>query len=298
MSEVQSIGAGPGRPDGVRAAIARAAQRSGIDFDYLLAQARIESSLDPGARAATSSAAGLYQFTRGTWLRTLENHGADHGLDWASAAIANGRVRDPTMRAQILALRFDPQASAVMAAELAGDNAKALAPLLGRAPDAAELYLAHFLGSAGAAKLLAAQQSEPGTSAAAMLPKAAAANRAIFFDGKGAPRSVGAVMELLRGKVMDAMENPSSFFPSRLREGLGVGQSDEFGGVASFTGSPTPNPSRQREGGRTAPLESAAPRPSMAETLRDAFGLASAQGQASAPGFVRAAYGNLRSLGL
>ena len=36
----------------------------------------------------------------------------------------------------------------------------------------------------------------------------------------------------------------------------------------------------------------------MADTLRDTFGLASPEGHASAPGFVRAAYGNLRSLGL
>jgi hypothetical protein len=39
-------------------------------------------------------------------------------------------------------------------------------------------------------------------------------------------------------------------------------------------------------------------RPSMSETLRDTFGLASPAGSSTAPGFVRAAYGNLRSLGL
>ena len=49
-----------------------------------------ESSLDPSANAGTSSAAGLYQFTRGTWLQTLDRHGASHGLDWAGAAIEGG----------------------------------------------------------------------------------------------------------------------------------------------------------------------------------------------------------------
>ena len=39
----------------VHAAIARAAQATGTDFSYLLAQARIESGLNPAARAATSS---------------------------------------------------------------------------------------------------------------------------------------------------------------------------------------------------------------------------------------------------
>ena len=56
----------------VHGAIARAAQATGVDFSYLLAQARIESSLNPTARAGTSSAAGLYQFTKGTWLAMLD----------------------------------------------------------------------------------------------------------------------------------------------------------------------------------------------------------------------------------
>lgn len=274
MSEVQSIGGG-----NVRAAIARAASRSGVDFDYLLAQARIESSLDPKARAATSSAAGLYQFTQGTWLRTLEAHGAEHGLSWASTAIQGGRLRDPALRSQVMALRYDPDASAAMAAELAQDNAASLTPILGRAPDAAELYLSHFLGSGGASQFLAALQSDPGQSAAALMPKAAAANRGIFFGAGDAPRSVGAVMELLRGKVEGAMENSGPPSPA------GTGWAQASVSASALTASPHPTPPP-------------ATRPSMADTLRDAFGLASAEGHASAPQFVRAAYGNLRSLGL
>lgn len=278
---MQSIGSGGGN---VRAAIARAATRSGVDFDYLMAQARIKSGLNPGARAGTSSAAGLYQFTNGTWLRTLEAHGAEHGLDWASAAIEDGRVRDPAMRSAVMALRFNPDASAAMAAELAQDNAAALTPLLGRQPDAAELYLAHFLGSAGASQFLGALQSDPGQSAAALMPKAAAANRAIFYAG-GAPRSVGAVMELLRGKVSSAMDNPG------LAPGAAPGTAPanwpaSAAAFASQAAAPPSSPSPALQ------------RPSMADTLRDTFGLADPAGHASAPGFVRAAYGNLRSLGL
>ena len=40
----------------VQGAIARAATRTGVDFVYLLAQARLESGLDPSAKARTSSA--------------------------------------------------------------------------------------------------------------------------------------------------------------------------------------------------------------------------------------------------
>ncbi len=283
MSEVQPIGTQP-----VRAAIARAAQATGVDFDYLLAQARIESSLDPSARASTSSAAGLYQFTGGTWLQTLDRHGAAHGLDWADAAIEGGRVRDPALREAVMALRFDPAAAALMAGELANDNRAALTGALGREPDAAELYLAHFLGSDGAARLLSA---DPQQSAVSLFPKPAAANRTIFFAPDGAPRSVGQVVEVIRGKVGRAM-GTNSPDPSGAGGQWGLSASTSLG----FADRPTPDPSPEEAGlGLRGPLasefHSGTARPSMAETLRQSFG-------GGAPGFVRAAYDKLQGFGL
>lgn len=270
----------------VRAAIAKAAERTGVDFDYLLAQARIESSLDPSARASTSSAAGLYQFTRDTWLRTLERHGARHGLAWAEGSIENGRLVDPALSGQVLALRHDPDLSALMAGELARDNREALIGTLGREPDAAELYLAHFLGAAGAGEFLAALQSRPETSAAALMPRAAAANRAIFHEPSGAPRSVAGVMELIRGKVSAAMAGEgggATGFPVAPRLAQGWSPPPVAAGAGAGTGD--------------AGLPGAAPeRRSMAETLRSTFGLASAGG--TLPASVEKAYGRLRSLGL
>ncbi|MET0251556.1 MAG: lytic transglycosylase domain-containing protein, partial [Novosphingobium sp.] len=262
------IGAPAPAADPVHTAIARAADATGVDFQYLLAQARIESRLDPSARAPTSSAAGLYQFTRGTWLRTIDRHGADHGLGWADAAIAGGRVGDPAMRRSILALRYDPQASAAMAAELARDNGQALANVLGRAPDASELYLAHFLGSDGATRFLAALASDPGQSAAAILPAAAATNRGIFYAGSGAPRSVGAVMDLIRGKMASAMSDPpTSLTGTRLAaatRAVTATPATAFDtAAASFAASPA----------STAPVAAVPSRASMAETLRATFGL-------------------------
>lgn len=259
-------------------AIARAAERTGVDFNYLLAQAKLESSLDPGARAGTSSAAGLFQFTNGTWLETLDRHGETHGLGWAGQAIEGGRLRDPAIRAQVMGLRFDADASALMAAELANDNRVALSVQLGREPDAAELYLAHFLGIGGAGRFLSALASDPDQSAAALLPQAAAANRRIFYDAAGAPRSVGGMMELMRGKISGAMEGngPPSF---------------AAGGTLAWSAPPSlPMPASQ-------PAESPGPaaRPSMADTLRDTFGLASS---GEAPAGVRTAYSRLRSFGL
>lgn len=282
LSQASPIGLGSSGNTDVRAAIARAAQATGVDFDYLLAQAKIESSLNPTARAGTSSAAGLYQFTRGTWLSTLDRHGASHGLDWAGAAIDGGRVADPAMHAQIMAMRFNPDASALMAAELANDNRQALAGTLGREPDAAELYMAHFLGVDGASRFLSALQSDPGQSAASILPSAASANRGIFFDGSGAPRSVSGVMELMRGKVASAMEGagaPSFAIPAA-------------GAQPGFTGGPLAR--EFQAAGAEMPAQA---RVSMADTLRNAFG-AHDSAQSGAPDFVRAAYGKLQAFGL
>lgn len=284
----------------VRASIARAAQATGVDFNYLLAQAKLESALNPSARASTSSAAGLYQFTQGTWLRTLERHGSEHGMDWAGAMIDGGRVSDRSARAQIMAMRYDPDTSALMAAELASDNKEDLAATLGREPDATELYLAHFLGSAGAQQFLTALQTDPGQSAAAVLPKAAAANRSIFFGPGGAPRSVAGVMDLLRAKVSNAMDDGglypmpqlsydtaqlAAFQPQQQPEVTGGPIARQFAAARQeMSGGPS-------GGGQPA-------RRSMADTLRTAFAVSDGEGGASVPAHVRTAYGQLQKFGL
>ena len=83
-----------------------------------------------------------------------------------------------------------PAASALMAAELANDNRASLTATLGREPDAAELYVAHFLGAEGAGRFLTALAADPGQSAAALLPKPAAANRTVFFVGENPTTSM------------------------------------------------------------------------------------------------------------
>lgn len=167
-------------------AVQTASARTGVDFDYLVDVARVESRFNPGAKAATSSARGLYQFTNQTWLATLERHGANHGLAWAADAIRRdgaGRlsVSDPALRDQIMALRDDPFAASNMAAALTADNREFLESRMGRTAEPVDLYLAHFLGSAGAARFLTALDANPDQPGATLLPEAAAANRPIFY---------------------------------------------------------------------------------------------------------------------
>ncbi len=173
---------------GVEAAIRRAAQATGVDFDFLLRTAKRESGLNPGARARTTSAAGLFQFVDQTWLGTLKRYGAKHGLGGYASAIEQGtdgrwRVSDPGARRAVMALKMDPQASALMAGEMTADHAAYLRGRTGRDPSAGELYAAHFLGPAGSAKLIETAAVRPGVSAASLFPEAADANRSIFFHG-------------------------------------------------------------------------------------------------------------------
>jgi hypothetical protein len=130
----------------VAAAIADASARTGVAFDYLMDQAQLESGMRPDARALTSSAAGLYQFTNQTWLATVKRHGPAHGLDWAAGEISQNRdggfsVADPAMRSRILDLRTHPETAAVMAAEFASDNGAYLEARTNGNPEAVDLYL-------------------------------------------------------------------------------------------------------------------------------------------------------------
>ncbi len=187
-------------------AIALASRRTGMDFAYLLGQAKIESSFNPTARAATSSATGLYQFVDQSWLGVINQHGAKYGLDWAANAIqatGQGRyyVADPVLRQQILDLRNHPETASVMAAEHASDNKAYLESRLGRTAQPVDLYLAHFLGVGGAAKFLAAHDQNPGAPAASLFPAAARANRPVFYDRAGYPRSLADIRNNFADKL-------------------------------------------------------------------------------------------------
>ncbi|MEN0652355.1 MULTISPECIES: hypothetical protein [Hyphobacterium] len=170
--------------------IARAAQATGADFDFLVRTAERESGFDARAQARTSSAAGMFQFLEQTWLGMMHTRGAAHGFAGEANAIERGSdgrytVRDPARRQEILDMRFDAQTSALMAGELAAANAEVLRTRIGREPTSGELYAAHFLGASGAAELIQTARAEPDTPAAQLFPAAAAANRPIFYaDGQ------------------------------------------------------------------------------------------------------------------
>lgn len=192
-------------PPSVSAAIQGAASATGTSFEYLLATARAESGLNPQATSTTSTARGLYQIIDQTWLSTLKQSGPSLGYGRYADAIVQTtpghyEVPDPMMRREIMALRDDPAANAAIAGALTQNNAAQMAERLGRKASDGELYIAHFLGPAGAAKLTDLAGTLPSAAADIVFPSAAEANRPIFYDRQGHARTVAEVYGVLVGR--------------------------------------------------------------------------------------------------
>jgi len=197
---VQSISV----PQNVASALTAAGNRTGVDFSYLLQTAIRESSLNPSAKASTSSATGLFQFLESTWLQTMKEQGPALGYGQFANEIqrrsdGSYTVADPARKAEILKLREDPQISADLAAAFTRTNGEYLRNKFGRSPSAGELYIAHFLGAEGAERMFRAGLENPDQLAVNLFPKQADANQAIFYSN-GQPRTIREVYRVLVAK--------------------------------------------------------------------------------------------------
>ncbi len=178
-----------------------AGTKSGVDFDYLLQTAIRESSLDPTAKAQSSSATGLFQFLESTWLQVMKDEGPRLGYQQYADSIvetADGDfiIKDKALREEVLKLREDPQVAADLAAAFTRNNGAYLLDKFGRMPSPGELYIAHFLGAKGAEKMFTAGLADADQIAANLFPKQAKANPAIFY-AEGQPRSIRQVYRAL-----------------------------------------------------------------------------------------------------
>lgn len=191
----------------IASAIHNASAKTGVDFSYLLKQAQIESSFKTDVKASTSSATGLYQFIDKTWLSMVNKYGDKYGLtDLASQINDNGKVACNAVKKEILELRKDPELCSLMAAELAADNKAHLEKSTGKEAGATELYMAHFMGPAGASKFLNALNKNPNANAAALFPDAASANKNVFYDKSGKAKSLEQVYAQF-DKKFDSLES-------------------------------------------------------------------------------------------
>jgi hypothetical protein len=166
----------------ITGAIKQAADKTGVDFAYLMQQAKAESSFQSDAKARTSSATGLFQFIESTWMSMVERYGDKHGIDTSAP------------RGAVLALRKDPVLASKMAAEFAHENKGVLERNWGGDIGATELYFAHFLGAGSASAFLKARDENGAAPAAVLFPKAAKANAGVFYDrGTGRAKSLDEV---------------------------------------------------------------------------------------------------------
>src|SRR4051812_45566882 len=199
----------------IAGSIKQAASTSGASFEYLLTTAKMESNFNPKAAASTSSARGLFQFIDQTWLGTVKEAGSQLGYGKYADAITKDpsgsySVSDPDARAAIMKLRDDPDAASSMAAVLTQSNSFKLTGKIGRRPTDAELYMAHFLGVGGAAKLISNAEENPTASAARLFPDAAGANRSTFYDPSGRARTASEVHSVLTSRYASALNSPAS----------------------------------------------------------------------------------------
>lgn len=145
-------------------AIAYSSQLVGVQESTLTAFAAVESSFNPNAGASTSSAKGLFQFTRDTWRNMLAAYGKRYGIP-----------QDADI--------FDPVANAVMGAAYLKHE---VAPQISKAvsnPSAVDFYFGHFLGPAGGRNFLLGLQKNPNAPAYTLVgANQARANQWVFYD--------------------------------------------------------------------------------------------------------------------
>jgi hypothetical protein len=146
---------------------------------YLQTIALIESGGDKNAKAGTSSASGMFQFTEGTWKQMTKEMGKDYSKED----------------------RFDPKKAAEVAEYFSKKQKAQIEKSTGREAGMTDMYMAHFLGAGGAGKFLKAKDQDPNQSAAALDPAAAKANKNIYYDKTGKERSVQEVYDLMDKKV-------------------------------------------------------------------------------------------------
>lgn len=213
--------------DAMKATIVAAAKMTGVDPGLMAAMAGVESNFNPVATPGTSSAQGLYQFISSTWKAMVSKYGSKYGIP------ANASPNDP-------------RANALMAAEYMKENQSYLEGKLGRPVTATDLYLAHFLGSGGAVKLLSAPSGD--SALMHVTPGQAKANAKVFYAG-GRPRTVGEIVswankriEVDNGKYISEAKTMagSSSTPAAANDSDGATQNTAPGATTSPSGGVTP----------------------------------------------------------
>ena len=159
--------------------VANAAKDSGVSASFMAGLTGAESNFQHLAKADTSTAKGLCQFTSRTWQKTVSTYGKRYGL---------GRN----------AKRTDARANALMCAEYVKENRRYLIENLDRPVTQGDIYMAHLISPQQTVKL---ERYRPGAIAAYIMPQAASANKNLFYDKKGKARTIAGFKHVVYGKI-------------------------------------------------------------------------------------------------
>lgn len=184
-------------PEGVNGTVAsyilKAASAVGIDPSLLFTVAKVESNFKTSEVNKITGATGLFQFIPSTWSWLIKKY--PH-LGFTAEDIRN------------------PEKNALMGAVYLKSIQDTLTKALGRAVSPVELYMGHFLGPSGAIRFLRALMENPRAIAARMFPKAAKANKNIFYDGKK-ELTLAEVMDKMSGKISPAHAEYAGLAPTK-----------------------------------------------------------------------------------
>jgi hypothetical protein len=250
----------------VMAALHAASHKTGLDFDYLFNTAMRESSMDTQAKSKGSSAAGLFQFVDQTWLGLVKQYGGRYGLGSYAGAIqqtSDGHyvVASSDTKRAILALRQDPELSAVMAGESAKQTKQSLECALGRKVCDGELYAAHFLGTSGARHLIQLSESNPNMGADVAFPQASKANKSVFYNADGTAKTVGELYASVVKRPPQQTPAPSANSPRLQMAATNIAMADVGNVLPSATQTPTTDVSQVALADEDESSQSALPNP-------------------------------------
>ncbi len=142
-----------------------AGKQFGLGEGQMVGVGTLESGFQTNAQAKTSSARGLYQFTKGTWDFQMKTNAAKYG-------IPEGATPD------------DPVANTILAGAYMKSNADSFKATFGTDANPTDIYLGHFLGTGGRNKFMKAYLENPNATVQSVIDPDQYAANAKMLKGK------------------------------------------------------------------------------------------------------------------
>ena len=196
------------------ASLYKASLKTGVDFELMVLKAKMESDLGRATIAQHTSARGVFQYIEPTWLTLMRRYGDDIGYGHYAKAIKRAKYpglpyiegNNPYLKAEILALRHDLDASAMLQAYQVREETDVIKSMKRGRVTATDHYIVHMLGVPLAKqfyKMQASMSLSPvAKSRNPAMREAAAMNRSFFYSRSGplAAREVYAKFEAKVGR--------------------------------------------------------------------------------------------------